>query len=81
MYFTDAIKNLEKMSTALSSIACNEKHYNTEYGQLLEHISWDLSKHASDLKSIEQNCSNELPSCQCANGCFKCLGMSWKDFI
>jgi hypothetical protein len=49
---TEAIKNLEAVSCVLEKFANNNNFYNTDYGFYLENMSWEMSKHANELREI-----------------------------
>jgi hypothetical protein len=48
----EAINNLDLMSITLEKVANKPEHYNSEYGGYLEVISWELHRHANDLRSL-----------------------------
>lgn len=48
----DTIANLSATSTALDKYCNDPKHYNSYTAQLLERLSWDLHKHANELREI-----------------------------
>lgn len=49
---TDAISNLEKMSEALEKFANRHENYNNPYAQYLENMSFEMYKHANELKEL-----------------------------
>lgn len=49
---SEAIKNLEATSLALEKFANKQNTYNSDYAHYLEHLSWEMSKHANELKEI-----------------------------
>ena len=49
---TEAIKNLEVMSEALEKHANKQENYNKPYAEYLEHISFEMFKHANELREI-----------------------------
>ncbi len=49
----EAINNLEYMSLELSRLANKQENYNSEFSHHLEVISYEMSRHASELKSIK----------------------------
>jgi hypothetical protein len=75
-----AIKNLESVSHVLEKVANSPENYNASYAGHLENISWEMHKHANELREMYNIYSDTGTECKCANGCMKCLGMSWKDF-
>lgn len=48
----EAISNLEMMSQALEKAANKPENYNTDWAYYLEQMSWQMHKHANDLKEI-----------------------------
>ena len=53
MNTNQAIENLLVMSDKLSEAANSPKNYNTEYSRYLELMSWEMHRHATELKEIE----------------------------
>ena len=49
----DAIKNLESISEALEKAANKPENYNTEWSHYLEQMSWQMHKHANELRDLE----------------------------
>jgi len=49
----EAISNLELMSQALEKAANEPKNYNTDWAYYLEQMSWQMHKHANDLRDLE----------------------------
>ncbi len=49
---SEAISNLEVISSALEKFANKHETYNSDYAYYLEHLSWEMSKHANELKEI-----------------------------
>lgn len=75
-----AIKNLENISLVLEKTANSQENYNSEYSRYLENISYEMRRHANDLREVCHFIEDTYTECKCANGCMKCLGMSWRDF-
>ena len=50
---SEAIKNLETSTQALDKFVNNPEHYNSVYSTYLEVISWEMHKHANELKQIQ----------------------------
>jgi hypothetical protein len=48
-----AIQNLKLLSKVLEVKANEDKFYNTEFGYLLENLSFELNKHSVDLREID----------------------------
>ena len=48
----DAIANLEMMSQALEKFANKQENYNNPYSQYLESMSFEMYKHANELKEL-----------------------------
>lgn len=46
------INNLEKTSQALEKAANTPENYNTQFAFYLEQMSWEMHKHANELKEI-----------------------------
>ena len=53
MNTTQAIKNLEQMSCELSKVANKQENYNTEWAHYLEQMSFEMFKHANELRDLE----------------------------
>lgn len=51
----EAIANIASTSAALEKYCNDPKNYNTYGAQLLERMSWELSKQALDLKEFQCN--------------------------
>lgn len=49
----EAINNLEIMSQTLDKVANKPENYNTEWAYYLEQMSWQMHKHANDLRDLE----------------------------
>lgn len=49
---TDAITNLEHISKVLENFANKQENYNSCYAQHLEMMSWEMHKHANELKEF-----------------------------
>jgi hypothetical protein len=49
----EAIANMASTSAALEKFCNDPKNYNSFGSQMLEHMSWELSKQASQLKEID----------------------------
>lgn len=49
----EAINNLELMSQTLERVANEPKHYNTDWAYYLEQMSWQMHKHANELRDLE----------------------------
>lgn len=49
----ESIKNLELTSQILERSANKPENYNTDYAQYLEILSWEMHKHANDLKELQ----------------------------
>jgi uncharacterized protein Yka (UPF0111/DUF47 family) len=81
MYLYEMITNLEKVSDALSKMANEEKDNDPKFIEHLESISWEMHKYANELKVMEDEYIDIPNACTCATGCFKCLGMSMRDFL
>lgn len=48
----EAIANIASTSEALEKFCNDPKNYNSYPSQLLEQMSWELYKHANELKEI-----------------------------
>lgn len=49
----EAIDSLELMSSELEKFANRHETYNTDYALYLEHLSWEMTKHANELREID----------------------------
>lgn len=52
MEIDEAIKNLEITMQALDKAASDEKNYNTDFGYLLEQMSYEMKRNASNLREM-----------------------------
>ena len=52
MNANEAIRNLELMSAALEKAANSPTNYNTPYANHLEVLSWEMFRHANDLREL-----------------------------
>jgi len=52
MEIDEAIKNLEITMQALDKAVNDEKIYNTEFGYLLEQMSFEMQRNATNLKEM-----------------------------
>jgi len=52
MELDEAIKNLEITMHALDKAASDQKIYNTEFGYMLEQMSYEMQRSASNLKEM-----------------------------
>lgn len=53
MELDEAIKNLEITMKALDRAASDEKIYNTDFGYMLEQMSWEMQRSASNLREMK----------------------------
>lgn len=49
---TDAINNLEKISSVLEKHANKPENYNSTFASYLEIMSWEMHKQAADLRDL-----------------------------
>jgi len=49
----EAIKNLETVGITLEKFANHPDNYNTDYAQYLENLSWEMHKHAKELRELK----------------------------
>ena len=49
----EAIANITSTSEVLEKYSNDPKNYNTYKAELLERMSWELHKHASELKELQ----------------------------
>lgn len=52
MNANQAIENLRTMSAVLDKCANKPENYNTEWAVCLEHLSFEMHKHANELSQI-----------------------------
>lgn len=53
MNTNEAVTNLELISSALEQAANKPENYNTDWAYYLEQMSWQMQKHANELRTIE----------------------------
>ncbi len=80
MYFEDAISNLERTSDVLAK-ACLDDQLKKPQAELLTRISWALYQQATELRLMEHEIIEQNGECYCATGCFRCLGMTMREFF
>ncbi len=51
----EAIANMSLTSKALEKVCNDPKHYNSYFAQVLERMSWELHKQASDLREFQSS--------------------------
>lgn len=55
MKTSETIRNLEIMSDTLERVANKPENYNTTWAYYLEQMSWQMHKHANELRDIESH--------------------------
>lgn len=49
----EAIRNLETIGSALDKAANKPENYNTDWAHYLEQMSFEMTKHANDLRELD----------------------------
>lgn len=57
----EAISNLELMSETLDKFANRPENFNTDWAFYLEQMSWQMHKHANELRDLESQFSMTPP--------------------
>jgi hypothetical protein len=81
----EAIANIALTSEAIDKFCADPNSRCSPYAaDLLEKMSWELSKQATELEEIKYylhfNGDVDEQDCGCSE-CMYCLGLSWKDFL